>query len=600
MAVPEPAQGTDADRVVSPAARRPGPKARPQVPLRRIVRLFGPHRKRLALLAGLLTVSSMLAMVSPFLLRAILDVALPHGNLGLLSLLAGGMLAVAVGTSVFGVLQTSLSQAVGQDVLHDLRTAVYAHLQRMSLAFFSKTRNGEVQSRIANDIGGMSTTVTMVATTVVSGLTTMLSSLTAMLVLDWRLTLVSVLTLPFFVAISRKVGGERRNLTLERQEQAASMAALVEESLSVNGYLLGRVLDRTGVLVAEFTGRSRALAGLSVSSATAGRWRQALVQIVMAAMPVVIYWAAGLGGGAVSIGTLVAFATLQQGLFAPSLQLLQIGIAVQSSLALFERVFEYLDLPVDVPEPARPVALPHPLGHIRFENVDFGYDDQRVLHRIDLELPPGAHLAVVGATGAGKTTLGYLVPRLYDVTSGRVSVDGVDVRDLSFATLAATVGVVSQDVYLFHGSIADNLRLAKPGADDDEIAAAARAAQIDDLIAGLPEGYETVVGERGYRFSGGERQRLAIARTLVRNPPVLILDEATSALDTGTELAVQQALDRLAAGRTTITIAHRLSTVRAADQIVVLDQGRIAERGTHDELCALGGRYAAMVGEPVR
>ncbi|WUV13323.1 ABC transporter ATP-binding protein/permease [Amycolatopsis sp. NBC_01488] len=585
---------------MSPAARRPGPKARPQVPLRRIVRLFGPHRKRLALLAGLLTVSSMLAMVSPFLLRAILDVALPHGNLGLLSLLAGGMLAVAVGTSVFGVLQTSLSQAVGQDVLHDLRTAVYAHLQRMSLAFFSKTRNGEVQSRIANDIGGMSTTVTMVATTVVSGLTTMLSSLTAMLVLDWRLTLVSVLTLPFFVAISRKVGGERRNLTLERQEQAASMAALVEESLSVNGYLLGRVLDRTGVLVAEFTGRSRALAGLSVSSATAGRWRQALVQIVMAAMPVVIYWAAGLGGGAVSIGTLVAFATLQQGLFAPSLQLLQIGIAVQSSLALFERVFEYLDLPVDVPEPARPVALPHPLGHIRFENVDFGYDDQRVLHRIDLELPPGAHLAVVGATGAGKTTLGYLVPRLYDVTSGRVSVDGVDVRDLSFATLAATVGVVSQDVYLFHGSIADNLRLAKPGADDDEIAAAARAAQIDDLIAGLPEGYETVVGERGYRFSGGERQRLAIARTLVRNPPVLILDEATSALDTGTELAVQQALDRLAAGRTTITIAHRLSTVRAADQIVVLDQGRIAERGTHDELCALGGRYAAMVGEPVR
>jgi ATP-binding cassette subfamily B protein len=583
----------------------PGPPApRPRVPLRRILRLFRPHRKRLAGLAALLAVASRLAMVSPFLLREILDTALPRRDLTLLGTLAGGMFAVTVATALFRAHQAALSQSIGQAVLHDLRVAVYTHLQRMSLAFFGRTRNGEIQSRIANDIGGMSTTVTMVATALVTGVTTMVSSLAAMVVLDWRLTIVSLAMLPFFVAVSRKVGGERRSLTVARQEQAASMATLVEESLSVNGHLLGRVLDRTGALAGDFTGRSRNLARLSVASATAGRWQQAVVQIVMGAMPILIYWTAGLtsahGGEPVSIGTLVAFATLQQGLFAPSLQLMQLGIVVQSSLALFDRVFEYLDLPVDLPEPARPVPLPAPAGHIRFEQVDFAYGDAPVLHGIDLDLPPGGHLAVVGATGAGKTTLGYLVPRLYDVSAGRVTVDGVDVRDLSSATLAGIVGVVSQDVHLFHASIAENLRFAKPGASDEEIVAAARAAQVHDLIAGLPDGYATVVGERGHRFSGGERQRIAIARTLLRNPPVLVLDEATSALDTRTELAVQKALDHLAAGRTTLTIAHRLSTVRAADQIIVLDHGRIVERGTHDELSALGGRYAALLGEHMR
>jgi ATP-binding cassette subfamily B protein len=577
---------------------------RPRVPLRRILRLFRPHRNRLAVLAGLLAISSLLAIVSPFLLREILDVALPRQDVALLSALAGGMLAIAVGTALFRVHQSTLSQSIGQDVLHDLRVAVYTHLQRMSLAFFARTRNGEIQSRIANDIGGMNTTVTMMATALVTGVTTMVSSLAAMVVLDWRLTILSVAMLPFFVAVSRKVGSERRGLTVARQDQAASMAALVEESLSVNGHLLGRVLDRTGTLAAEFGGQSRSLAGLSVASATAGRWRQAVVQIVMAAMPILIYWTAGLtpvhGGQVVSIGTLVAFATLQQGLFAPSLQLMQLGIIVQSSLALFERIFEYLDLPVDIPEPTRPVPLPAPAGHIRFEHVEFAYGDAQVLHGIDLDLPPGGHLAVVGATGAGKTTLGYLVPRLYDVTRGRVTVDGVDVRDLSHATLAGIVGVVSQDVHLFHASIAENLRFAKPGASDEELVAAARAAQIHDLITNLPEGYATIVGERGHRFSGGERQRLAIARTLLRNPPVLVLDEATSALDTRTELAVQEALDHLAAGRTTLTIAHRLSTVRAADQIIVLDHGRIVESGTHEELSALGGRYTALLGDHMR
>ena len=571
------------------------------VSLRRISRLFSPYRARLSTLLALIFLSAGLGVISPFLLRGVLDTALPKHDTTLLSELVGGMIALSVIGSVIGVAQTWISNQVGQRVMHDLRAAVYAHLQRMSLAFFTHTRTGEVQSRIANDIGGIDSVVTSTATSIVQNVTTVVAVVVAMVLLDWRLAAFSLVLLPFFVWLTRRVGEERRRIQSVRQGRLADMSTLVEESLSVSGILLGKTMGRSPELVRRFSDESGELADLEVRARMAGRWRMASVQMSFAIMPAAVYWFAGeniaSGGHAISIGTVVAFTTLQTRVLFPIQSLLSVGLEVQTSLALFGRIFEYLDLPVDIVERSSARTLEHVRGDVRLENVWFRYapDSPWTLEEISAEIPAGTRTALVGETGSGKTTLAYLVARLYEPERGCVSVDGVDIRDMTLRSLAATVGLVSQETYLFHASIGENLRFACPEATDQEIEEAARAAQIHDLISSLPDGYDTPVGERGYRFSGGEKQRMAIARTVLRNPPVLILDEATSALDNETERAVQQALDDLSRGRTTIAIAHRLSTIRDSDQILVLDSGRIVERGTHDELVQMGGRYAGLL-----
>ncbi|WP_433121683.1 ABC transporter ATP-binding protein [Micromonospora sp. CA-246542] len=571
-----------------------------QVSLRRIGRLFTPHRPALAIVTAIIVLSSIVAMASPFLLRTVIDRALPQGDVTLLVWLVLGMVAVAAVTAALGVVQTWISTQVGQRVMHRLRTDVFRHLQRQSLGFFTRTRTGEVQSRITNDIGGMQSVVTSTATAVAANLTTVVATAVAMVALSWQLSLVSLVVLPPAIWLTRRVARMRREITAQRQHELADLNVTVEEGLSVSGVQLAKTLGTGPALIERFTASSARLVDLELRSELAGRWRMASMSIIFAAVPAVIYLAAGLPGaaGTLSIGTLVAFTALQGGLFRPLMGLLNVGVSLTASLALFARIFEYLDLPVDVDDPAEPVRLDpaRVQGHLRLEDVTFGYpgSDTAALAGITLDVPAGTSLALVGETGSGKSTLAGLVSRLHDPTAGRVTIDGVDLRDLRLADLAAIVGVVSQETYLLHTTVRENLRYARPDATDAEIEAAARAAQIHDLIVALPDGYDTEVGSRGHRFSGGEKQRLAIARTLLRDPRILVLDEATSALDTETERAVQRAFDVLAQGRTTITIAHRLSTVRDADQIAVLDHGRIVESGDHDTLLNRNGRYAAL------
>ncbi len=581
--------GERPERPSDPAVRRDN--------LRRIAALFRPYRARLGAVLGLILISAALGVVPAFLLRGVLE-AIPAHDTYKLSVLAGGMIVIAIVTGVLGVWQTLLSNQVGQRVMHDLRTAVFRHLQRLSLAFFTRTRTGEVQSRISNDIGGVQNVVTSTATSIVSNVTTVAATMIGMIALSWELSVFAFALIPIFVLLTRRVGNERRKIAKSTQETLADISSLVQESLSVSGILLGKTMGRTNELADRFDAESQLLADLEVRQRMAGRWMMAMIQTTFAVLPAAVYWFGGLalahGSTAITVPTLVAFTTLQTRLFFPVGSLLGVGLEVQTSLALFDRIFEYLDHPIDITEAEHPVDAV--AGDVAFNDVWFRYDDAAwTLKDVSFTVPAGTTTALVGETGSGKTTLGYLAARLYDVKQGAVSIDGVDVREISFDRLADLVGVVSQETYLFHSSIRDNLRFAKPDATDEEIETAAEAARIHDLIVSLPNGYDTIVGERGYRFSGGEKQRIAIARTILRNPPILVLDEATSSLDTQTEREVQEALDRLAEGRTTIAIAHRLSTVYDADQIVVLDHGSVVERGTHDELVAQGGRYAELV-----
>jgi ATP-binding cassette subfamily B protein len=523
--------------------------------------------------------------------------AIQQNDTRALSLSAAGMIAIAIVTGVLGVIQTLLSNQVGQRVMHDLRAGVFRHLQRLSLAFFTRTRTGEVQSRISNDIGGVQNVVTNTATSIASNVTTVAATMVGMLVLNWKLALFAFALIPIFVLLTRRVGNQRRKIAKTTQETLADISSLVQESLSVSGILLGKTMGRGNELADRFESDSLRLADLEVRQRMAGRWVMASIQTSFAIMPAAVYWFGGLalahGSQAVSIPLLVAFTTLQTRLFFPVGSLLGVGLDVQTSLALFDRIFEYLDQPIDIEERPDAIAVGK-TGDVVFDHVSFRYGEEWTLRDVSFTVQEGTTTALVGETGSGKTTLGYLAARLYDVSSGRITIGGVDIRDLTFEALTDLVGVVSQETYLFHESVRENLRFAKPDATDEEIERAAEAARVHHVIEALPEGYDTIVGERGYRFSGGEKQRLAIARTILRNPPVLVLDEATSALDTETERLVQEALDRLAEGRTTIAIAHRLSTVRDADQIIVLDHGRLVESGRHEDLILAGGRYTTL------
>ncbi|GAA1174870.1 ABC transporter ATP-binding protein [Ornithinimicrobium humiphilum] len=600
--------GDRGDRGSRGAGARPDPKDRAQlaahpVSARRVLALFRAHRWSIATVLALIVTSSALGLVSPFLVREIVDVAIPDQDVRLLLMLVGAMVGVAVVSAVLGVVQTWISTAMGQRIMHRLRTDLFTHLQRQPLSFFTRTRSGEVQSRLTHDVSGLQGVVTSTATSLAGNVATVIGTLVAMLALSPTLALLSLVVIPPAVLVTRSVARLRRDATDKRQKALAGLHAQVEESLSVSGARLSKTLGASQQLADRFTGSSAGLLDLEVAAQIAGRWRTATMGIVFAIVPAALYLVAGLPvtGAGISIGTLVAFTALQAGIFRPVMGLLSVGVQVTASMALFSRIFEYLDLPVEVAEPeperARHLDPATARGELRLEGVSYRYPDadRDALSEVDLEIPAGATVALVGSTGSGKSTLASLLTRLDDPTRGRVTLDGIDLRELPSAERAAVIGVVSQETYLLHATIRENLRFANPDATDAQIEQAARDAQIHDLVASLPDGYDTMVGARGHRFSGGEQQRLALARTLLRDPRVLVLDEATSALDTRTEAAIQQALERVGEGRTVVTIAHRLSTVRHADLIVVMDQGRVVEQGSHAELLARGGRYAELV-----
>jgi ATP-binding cassette, subfamily B, bacterial len=593
--------------------------------VRRIVGLFRPYRGLTALILVSILVTSGLGIVNPLLIQVVFDDALfpPGGpDLGLLYVLVGVMVAIPIVLGLLGVGQTYLTNLVGNRVMQDLRDRLYAHLQSMPLAFFTGTRTGEIQSRLANDVGGVQTVVTSTASSILSNVVTVVSSLVAMVVLSWELTVVSLILVPLFVYLTWRVGRVRRAVTAQTQESMAEMSAITQETLSVSGILLSKVFERRADEIERYRRANERLAGLQVRQQMTGQGFFALVQAFFGITPAIIYLVAGVAldsgsGPQISAGTIVAFTALQTRLFFPIIQLLRVSVEIQSSLALFERVFEYLDLESEIVDAPDAVDLdPRAVrGHVALHDVSFEYPQgsplsgdgsgdgadgrprRRALDDLSLTIEPGQLAALVGPSGAGKTTVSYLIPRLYDPSSGRVEIDGVEVRKIRLASLAEIVGVVTQETYLFHASVRDNLLYAKRDATQDELEEAARAALIHDRIAELDEGYDTLVGERGYRLSGGEKQRVAIARVFLKDPRILILDEATSALDTTSERLVQAAFEPLMEGRTTLAIAHRLSTIFAADVIFVLDGGRLVESGTHAELLARGDLYARLYHE---
>ena len=574
---------------------------------RRVVPLFRPYRARVAMVVGLIVLTSTIGIVNPLLIQAVFNKALfvPGGpKLDLLYILVAIMAAVPIVNGAIGILQTYETTKVGQQVMRDLRDRLYSHLQTLLLAFFTGTKTGEIQSRLANDVGGVQSVVTTTASSILANVVTFVSSIVAMIIISWQLTIVAVITVPAFFWLTKMVGERRRKVSTSTQESLAAMSAISEETLSVSGVLLAKVFGSQLRDVTRYRDENQRLADLELRQQMIGQGFYAVVQSFLSITPAAIYLIAGLllaHGTAISAGTIVAFTTLQTRLYFPIGQLLQVSVELRSSLALFDRIFEYLDVMPDIVDAPDATDLPVTAvgGRVALADVYFRYPgvEDDALKGVSFAAEPGHLVALVGPSGAGKTTISYLIPRLYDVTGGSIEIDGIDVRRIREASLAAAIGFVTQESYLFHDTILANLRYGQPTATLQEIEEAARAAYIHDRIMEFPDGYDTLVGERGYRLSGGEKQRLAIARVLLHDPRILILDEATSALDTASEREVQKALDALMGSRTTIAIAHRLSTIVNADIINVIDGGRVVESGPHRDLLRQRGLYASLYNE---
>ncbi|MET0297574.1 MAG: ABC transporter ATP-binding protein [Microbacterium sp.] len=580
----------------------------------RVVALFRPYTGRIVATGLLVIVGAAIAVIPPLLVQRIFDDALfPVGggavDLGLLWRLVGIMIVLFLLSAALGVAQTWLTSTVGNAVTGDLRVTLFEHLQAMELGFFTRTKTGVIQSRLQNDVGGVAGVLTNTVTSILGNVVTVIASLVAMILIDWRLTLIAVILMPFLVLVQRRVGQVRAKIAGETQESLSELSAITQETLSVSGILLSKSFNRQRTESARYADENRNQVRLQVRRAMSGQGFFAVVQVIMSSIPAVIYLVAGylITGSAdvITAGTIVAFTTVQARLLMPLMGLMRVALDLQTSSALFARIFEYLDLVpaiADAPDAVPVTAAPGPLGRIEFRDVVFRYPDaapdaRPTLGGVSFAAEPGQHVAFVGPSGAGKTTILYLTPRMYEASGGSVMFAGEDVRRLTQESIIDSVGIVSQETYLFHATIRENLRYAKPDATDAELETACRGANIHHIISGFEDGYDTIVGERGYRLSGGEKQRIAIARVLLKDPPVLLLDEATSALDTVSERVVQEALDAAARGRTTLSIAHRLSTVIAADVIHVVDAGRIVESGTHQSLLAEGGLYAELAAE---
>jgi len=583
---------------------------------RRITELFASHKAALVTTVILVLISAALSVIPPLLTQRVFDDALfPHGghpNLPRLVVLVVLMIALTVASGLLGVWQTYLTATVGNKVMGSLRVKLFTHLQAMELSFFTRTKTGIIQSRLQNDVGGVASVLTNTVSSVLGNTVTVIAAFVAMLLLNWQLTIIAVVLMPILVIAQRRVGQVRARIATKTQESLSDMTAITQETLSVSGILLSKSFNRQGAEIGRYSDENDNQIRLQVRQAMSGQWFFAMVTIFLSSIPAIVYLVAGwlVNGGAtdVTAGTIVAFTTVQARLLFPLLGLMRVALDLQTSGALFARIFEYLDLtPAIADRPgAAPVEERNPdataLGRVAFDDVVFRYPDATeadpaTLDGVSFTIEPGQFAAFVGPSGAGKTTVSYLIPRFYEASRGRVLFAGEDVRDLQQQSLVSHIGIVSQETYLFHASIAENLRYAKADATNSELETAARAANIHETIAGFPDGYDTLVGERGYRLSGGEKQRIAIARVLLKNPAVLILDEATSALDTISERVVQQALDTASRGRTTIAIAHRLSTIVSADVIFVVDGGRIVERGTHFELLEARGVYSRLYAE---